>query len=505
MTRLLAAGCRARARRLLPRRPSGGRCEAGRRLRANGTPVCGWSAARDGYFSSGRPRGDRGGDPGNAPRTCCSSGCRPRSRRSGASGTASGLNVPVIMGVGGSFDVLAGFVRRAPPGVQSAGLEWSWRLAMEPRKMWKRYLITNSEFLWLAGRAVAARRLGRGLAPQGSSDARRATGRTAGRAGPGPALPMSKRKGILVFMGTRPEAIKLAPVVAALRGSADFRCTVVATGQHREMFRQVAGPVRLRGGRRPRRDASEPDAGRAHGAADGGDRRLAGGGAPGHGAGAGRHDDRAGRRPGLLLPAHPHRARRGRAADRQHLVPLPRGGEPAARHPAGGAPLRPHRVGAGRRCCARASPTRPSRSPATPSSTRCSWRSRTQASEDARSQVARIDAELGLGGPPTGPRSPRPHHRPPPRELRRGHRADLRGHRHPGAALPGSPLRLPGAPQPQRPRPREPAPRGPSERAAHPPQGYRNFVALLVRVAAGAHRLRRACRRRRPPWASRCW
>lgn len=45
---------------------------------------------------------------------------------------------------------------------------------------------------------------------------------------------------IAVFMGTRPEAIKLAPVVAALRGAGDFRCTVVATGQHKEMFRQVA-------------------------------------------------------------------------------------------------------------------------------------------------------------------------------------------------------------------------------------------------------------------------
>jgi UDP-N-acetylglucosamine 2-epimerase (non-hydrolysing) len=41
-------------------------------------------------------------------------------------------------------------------------------------------------------------------------------------------------------MGTRPEAIKLAPVVAALRSSGDFDCTVVATGQHKEMFQQVA-------------------------------------------------------------------------------------------------------------------------------------------------------------------------------------------------------------------------------------------------------------------------
>jgi UDP-N-acetylglucosamine 2-epimerase (non-hydrolysing) len=47
-------------------------------------------------------------------------------------------------------------------------------------------------------------------------------------------------RNILVFMGTRPEAVKLVPVVAALRSTADFRCTVVATGQHKEMFHQVA-------------------------------------------------------------------------------------------------------------------------------------------------------------------------------------------------------------------------------------------------------------------------
>jgi UDP-N-acetylglucosamine 2-epimerase (non-hydrolysing) len=51
---------------------------------------------------------------------------------------------------------------------------------------------------------------------------------------------MTRTRNILVFMGTRPEAVKLAPVVAALRGANDFRCTVVATGQHTEMFRQVA-------------------------------------------------------------------------------------------------------------------------------------------------------------------------------------------------------------------------------------------------------------------------
>ena len=51
---------------------------------------------------------------------------------------------------------------------------------------------------------------------------------------------LTKTRNITIFMGTRPEAVKLAPVVAALRGSHDLRCTVVATGQHKEMFRQVA-------------------------------------------------------------------------------------------------------------------------------------------------------------------------------------------------------------------------------------------------------------------------
>ncbi len=49
-----------------------------------------------------------------------------------------------------------------------------------------------------------------------------------------------RTRNIGIFMGTRPEAIKLAPVVAALRQTSDFRCAVVATGQHKEMFRQVA-------------------------------------------------------------------------------------------------------------------------------------------------------------------------------------------------------------------------------------------------------------------------
>jgi N-acetylglucosaminyldiphosphoundecaprenol N-acetyl-beta-D-mannosaminyltransferase len=79
------------------------------------------------------------------------------------------LEVPVIMGVGGSFDVLAGFITRAPRWTQALGLEWFWRLLMEPRKLWKRYLTTNIEFIWLAGWEIVARRLGRPPAIQGDT------------------------------------------------------------------------------------------------------------------------------------------------------------------------------------------------------------------------------------------------------------------------------------------------------------------------------------------------
>jgi N-acetylglucosaminyldiphosphoundecaprenol N-acetyl-beta-D-mannosaminyltransferase len=79
------------------------------------------------------------------------------------------LDVPVIIGVGGSFDVLAGFIKRAPRWAQEAGLEWLWRLVMEPRKLWKRYLTTNIEFIWLVGWEIVARRLGRPPATQGQT------------------------------------------------------------------------------------------------------------------------------------------------------------------------------------------------------------------------------------------------------------------------------------------------------------------------------------------------
>jgi N-acetylglucosaminyldiphosphoundecaprenol N-acetyl-beta-D-mannosaminyltransferase len=63
------------------------------------------------------------------------------------------LGVPFVMGVGGSFDVVAGKVGRAPRWVQRAGFEWAWRLGQEPRRMWKRYLYTNTAFIWMVFKA----------------------------------------------------------------------------------------------------------------------------------------------------------------------------------------------------------------------------------------------------------------------------------------------------------------------------------------------------------------
>lgn len=59
------------------------------------------------------------------------------------------LGVPFRMGVGGSFDVLAGVTRRAPRWMQRAGLEWSYRLLQEPRRMFRRYLVGNTAFVRL--------------------------------------------------------------------------------------------------------------------------------------------------------------------------------------------------------------------------------------------------------------------------------------------------------------------------------------------------------------------
>jgi N-acetylglucosaminyldiphosphoundecaprenol N-acetyl-beta-D-mannosaminyltransferase len=62
---------------------------------------------------------------------------------------AAHLGVPILHGVGGSFDVLAGVTRRAPVAWQRWGMEWLYRVLQEPRRLWKRYLTTNTVFVLL--------------------------------------------------------------------------------------------------------------------------------------------------------------------------------------------------------------------------------------------------------------------------------------------------------------------------------------------------------------------
>jgi N-acetylglucosaminyldiphosphoundecaprenol N-acetyl-beta-D-mannosaminyltransferase len=83
-------------------------------------------------------------------------------RRSGARILFVGLGAPkqerwmaehrrsldaVMVGVGAAFDYLAGSKRQAPRWMQGAGLEWAYRLAHEPRRLWRRYLVGNPQFV----------------------------------------------------------------------------------------------------------------------------------------------------------------------------------------------------------------------------------------------------------------------------------------------------------------------------------------------------------------------
>ena len=64
------------------------------------------------------------------------------------------IKVPVMLGVGAAFDFHAGTIRQASRCMQKAGLEWLFRLFMEPRRLWKRYLYNNPRFVYHAGKEV---------------------------------------------------------------------------------------------------------------------------------------------------------------------------------------------------------------------------------------------------------------------------------------------------------------------------------------------------------------
>jgi N-acetylglucosaminyldiphosphoundecaprenol N-acetyl-beta-D-mannosaminyltransferase len=119
-------------------------------------PTISIAGMRDGYFTAEE-------EP-NVVKTIRASGAdclfiampTPRKERFLAAHKQS-LNVPFIMGVGGSFDVVAGKVSRAPLKMQALGLEWLYRVYQEPGRMWWRYAKTNTVFAGLLLREMARR------------------------------------------------------------------------------------------------------------------------------------------------------------------------------------------------------------------------------------------------------------------------------------------------------------------------------------------------------------
>lgn len=66
------------------------------------------------------------------------------------------MQVPFTMGVGGSFDIVAGKTERAPEWMRKAGLEWFFRIMQEPGRMWKRYAVTNTLFIIMLIKALVS-------------------------------------------------------------------------------------------------------------------------------------------------------------------------------------------------------------------------------------------------------------------------------------------------------------------------------------------------------------
>jgi N-acetylglucosaminyldiphosphoundecaprenol N-acetyl-beta-D-mannosaminyltransferase len=104
-----------------------------------------WAGMQDGYYDRGTERevmqsiADSGAD--------CLFIAMPSPHKERIMGDYKDvLHIPFMMGVGGSVDVFAGFVSRAPVWMQKAGMEWVYRLLQEPKRMFKRYWVTNRKF-----------------------------------------------------------------------------------------------------------------------------------------------------------------------------------------------------------------------------------------------------------------------------------------------------------------------------------------------------------------------
>ena len=79
-------------------------------------------------------------------------------------GERCGANL--MVGVGGGIDIVAGVYSLAPPWISAIGAEWLFRLAQEPRRLWRRYLYSNTRFGWRLASHFVGRLTGRRIHPR---------------------------------------------------------------------------------------------------------------------------------------------------------------------------------------------------------------------------------------------------------------------------------------------------------------------------------------------------
>lgn len=131
-------------------------------------PAIHFAGLRDGYFAPDR-ESDVVTDIRDSGADCLFIGMpSPRKERFLAA-HRDDLKVPFIMGVGGSFDVLAGQIARAPIRMQALGLEWLYRVYQEPGRMWWRYARTNTLFAAILARALIQQQVHAMLGHRGAS------------------------------------------------------------------------------------------------------------------------------------------------------------------------------------------------------------------------------------------------------------------------------------------------------------------------------------------------
>jgi len=141
---LLAAAPRATRLFLFGGQPGVARKAANVITQRFGLPVCG---TRDGYGETRDPANLIESIRGARPDIVLVALGNPRQERWIAENGAR-LGAPIVMGIGALFDFLANIVPRAPLAVQRLRLEWLWRLALEPRRLGKRYTVDLVTFLW---------------------------------------------------------------------------------------------------------------------------------------------------------------------------------------------------------------------------------------------------------------------------------------------------------------------------------------------------------------------